>query len=105
MKPTSIAFLYFAGCPNSEPSLANLKAAIAELNLDVKLSIIEVKDPRQAAEAGFLGSPSILVDGRDLETGLPPEGSSFSCRIYEIEGRRTGRLPKDYIKARLQSLC
>ncbi|MDH7484290.1 MAG: hypothetical protein QHH01_06660 [Spirochaetales bacterium] len=104
MKPVPIAFLYFAGCPNSEPSFANLKAAIAELNLDVELSVIEVKDSRQAAEVGFLGSPSILVAGRDLETGRPPEGSSFSCRIYDIEGRRTGRLPKEYIKARLSSL-
>jgi len=100
----NITFLYFNGCPNSEPTLENLKAALDELNLDADLSIIEVKDPQQAATVGFLGSPSILVEGRDLETGQPPAGSAFSCRIYEIEGRRIGRLPKEYIKARLSSL-
>jgi len=99
-----ISFLYFKGCPNSAPSLENLKSAIADLNLDAELSIIEVKDPQQAAVAGFLGSPSILVEGRDLETGQPPTGSSFSCRIYEIEGRRTGLLPKHCITSRLKAL-
>jgi hypothetical protein len=105
MGTMNITFLYFNGCPNSEPTLENLKTALAELNFDADLSIIEVKDPQQAASLGFLGSPSILVEGRDLETGRPPAGSAFSCIIYEIEGRRTGRLPKDYIKARLQSLA
>lgn len=101
----NITFLYFDGCPNSAPTLENLKAALAELNLDAVLSVIEVKDPEQAAAVGFLGSPSILVGGRDLETAQPPVGSSFSCRIYEIDGRRTGRLSKEYIKARLSMLA
>jgi len=101
----NITFLYFNGCPNSEPTLENLKASLAELNIDAELSIIEVKDPQQAAALGFLGSPSILVEGRDLETGQPPAGSAFSCRIYEIEGRRTGRLSKEYIKVRLSMLA
>ena len=100
----NITFLYFDGCPHSEPTLENLKAVLAELNLDAQLSIIEVKDAQQAAALGFLGSPSILVEGRDLETGQPPAKSAFSCRIYEIEGRRTGRIPKEYIKARLSAL-
>lgn len=99
-----ITFLYFDGCPNSEPTLENLKTALAELNLNAELFQIDVRDPQQAASIGFLGSPSILVDGRDLETGKIPETSSYSCRIYSLEERKTGRLPIEYIKKRLQSL-
>lgn len=47
----NITFLYFDGCPHSEPTLENLKAALAELNLDAELSIIEVKDAQQAADS------------------------------------------------------
>lgn len=47
----NITFLYFDGCPNCEPTLENLKAALAELNLDAELSIIEVKDAQQAADS------------------------------------------------------
>lgn len=86
------------------PTLENLKAALKELNLSHELTQIEVKNSEQAAAVGFLGSPSILVNGHDLETGAIPETSSFSCRIYSLEGKKTGRLPTAYIKSRLQSL-
>jgi arsenate reductase len=40
-----------------------------------------VKNPDQAVEVGFRGSPTILVDGRDLEDREIGDGS-LACRVF-----------------------
>lgn len=91
-----IEFLYFEGCPSYKEALANLKAALAEAGVAEEPELVNVGSPEEAAEVGFYGSPSIRVDGEDLEgrTGDP----IYSCRIYEIDGKQTGVPGKDYIR-------
>jgi hypothetical protein len=48
----------------------------------------------------FQGSPSILVDGVDIYTGVKPEGFSYSCRVYEFDGKQTGVIPREFIRAK-----
>ena len=86
-----IEFLYFSGCPNSEPTLENLKAALSEMNIDVDLSLVDV-DP-DVFKRPFLGSPSIVVNGIDLYTLSHPDAFEFACRTFDIGGEKTGILP------------
>ncbi|MFQ5584662.1 MAG: hypothetical protein ACE5GL_09530 [Calditrichia bacterium] len=94
-----IEFLYFDGCPSWKEALANLKKVLQEEHIEAELELINVDSPEKAAEVGFFGSPSIQVDGVDMEgrTG----DFSYSCRIYEINGRSTGLPDKQYIRERL----
>jgi len=94
-----ITFQYFDGCPNAQATLDNLREVAEELGIPVDdIQLVEVPDPSQAEEHRFQGSPTILVDGRDITTGEVPEGFSYTCRIYSFGGERTGVIPRDLIR-------
>lgn len=81
-----VTLLYFEGCPNWEAADARLAALSADSDIVVERRLVET--PEEAEAAGFRGSPTILVDGRDpFATGDEPVG--LACRIYQTpEGPR-----------------
>jgi len=84
-----VEILYWDGCPSYPETLADARAALAELGLDPDLAQLREISTDEAAEAErFVGSPTIRVDGRDLfPPGDDPVG--LTCRIYR---RRDGRV-------------
>jgi hypothetical protein len=85
-----IELLWWAGCPSTERALAELRSALRELGLDgTELKVTEIKTDEDADDAGFLGSPTILIDGRDLVPAGPDDAIGLSCRVYR---RRDGRI-------------
>jgi len=77
-----IEVLVFEGCPNSGPALELAKEVATRLAPEASVVKIEVETTEKAAGLGFLGSPSIRVNGRDIEGGRTGPGS-LSCRVYE----------------------
>ena len=78
-----IEVLYFAGCPNYLPAVDRLRAVLAGEGLPVELIEIEVKDASAAKALKFLGSPTIRVNGLDIETGLRcVSEAGLACRYY-----------------------
>jgi len=80
----TIELLYFQGCAVSNELRTNLKMAIDAgdesvlPHADVDMGALDPMDDRLR-----WGSPTILVDGRDL-FDTPPAGSpGFSCRVYD----------------------
>jgi len=49
----------------------------------------EVETDDDAHAAGFVGSPTILIDGKDLVPAADGEPIGLSCRVYR---RRDGRV-------------
>ncbi len=100
-----IEFQYFDGCPNSEATLKNLKELIKEgLIQEDSLKITEVPDLESAESFNFQGSPTVLVNGRDIYTEIEPESFNYSCRVYSMNGIHTGVLTKDYLKNKILKL-
>jgi hypothetical protein len=92
-----IELLHIADCPNTEAARGLLIEALRELRLSEEISEIEVCDSAQAEALAFAGSPTIRVDGKDVETTLPSQDSyALSCRTYVIDGTRHG-FPSDEI--------
>jgi hypothetical protein len=78
--------LYFAGCPNYERTRELVETAAAELGLAPHIELVEVEDAERTAELRFLGSPTVRVDGRDVEPGADErEDFAFSCRVYRTD--------------------
>jgi len=88
MATPRVDFLYWSECPSHERALAELRAAMAELGLDPAAIELREIDSRERAEAtGFPGSPTIRIDGADVQpTEEPPQ---LTCRVYR---RRDGRV-------------
>jgi hypothetical protein len=89
MTQPHVELLFWAGCPSHPQALADLREAMAELGLDPdRIEVREVETDERAASEGFVGSPTIRVDGIDVQDpGQEPAG--LTCRIYH---RRDGRI-------------
>jgi hypothetical protein len=87
--------LTVAGCPNRDAAIALVHRVCAELGSNAEIRLIDIPDQLAAEQARFLGSPSIRVDGRDVE----PDADRCveyicSCRLYR--GRHSLRgLPEE----------
>jgi len=96
-----IEFLYFEGCPSYKQTLEYLKEVIEEENIETNLELVLVESPEDAQKVGFQGSPSIRVNGSDLEDKT--DSISFNCRLYRVEGKLTGIPSKEFIRNKLLS--
>ena len=100
-----IEFQFFNGCPNADATLQNLKALMRELDIaEHQLKISVVPDIDTAKRLSFQGSPSILVNRKDIFTGEEPTGFSYACRIYEFDGEQMGVMPIGFIKEKVANL-
>ncbi len=63
MKPYTIEFYYFEGCPSYKKALDHLNEIINEENIEADLELIRVDSPEDGQKAGFQGSPSINRQG------------------------------------------
>jgi hypothetical protein len=85
----TVTLLYFPGCPNWQTADANLRAALKEAGAAVAVQRRVVDTVEDAEQKGFLGSPTILIDGQDpfAEPGAVP---GLSCRVYRTDTGVTG---------------
>ena len=84
-----VELLFWAGCPSYPKALSDLRGALMEVGLDPDcVSVSEVKSESDAAAERFVGSPTIRIDGVDVQ---PPrdEPVGLTCRVYR---RRDGRI-------------
>jgi hypothetical protein len=85
-----IELLWWEGCPSTDRALAELRAALADVGLPgTEIRTREIRTDLDAAEAGFRGSPTILIDGVDLAGVAEDEPTGLNCRVYR---RRDGRI-------------
>ncbi len=98
-----VEFLYFSGCPNSEPTYNNLIEALKELHINIAVDKIDVETLEKAKEVNFLGSPSIYIDGVDIYTLKEPQEVNYACRTFNIDNKKSGILTKEFIKERLKN--
>lgn len=77
-----LEFQYFEGCPNHKKMNDNLIEAIKGLEDKIELNKYLVADEETAKKFSFRGSPTLLINGKDIE-GIPaPEEPALACRFY-----------------------
>ena len=78
-----IEVLYFRGCPHHRPAVDRLKTILVQEGLPAELSEIEIRDDSTAKAENFFGSPTIRVNGLDIEVQFRKTGyTGFACRRY-----------------------
>jgi hypothetical protein len=78
-----IRLRYFDGCPSWETARDRIRAVLRELGAaETSLSFERVVSPEDAERVRFVGSPTILIGGRDA---FPAPGGTvgLACRVYE----------------------
>jgi hypothetical protein len=88
-----IEFLWWAECPSWERALGLLRERVAAAGLDPDAIVItEVTSEDEARRLGFPGSPTIRVNGRDVQAPATA-ATGLSCRIYRTGDGRVSPLP------------
>jgi hypothetical protein len=78
-----IEVLYVEDCPNYLLTLDRLRTVLRDEGVEVDVLEVEVKDASAAERLGFIGSPTIRINGLDIETGARTLiGVGFACRRY-----------------------
>jgi hypothetical protein len=98
-----VSFLYYEECPSHDLALERLREVMAEEGIPNAVEIIEVETEEKAHELRFVGSPTIRIDGQDIDPPRDPR-YALTCRIYRLEDDRISPLPsKDMIRRALRS--
>ena len=97
-----IEVLYFDGCPNHEALLPRLRETLARTGVSAEIDLRRIASDEAAQRERFLGSPSVRINGRDIE----PEAEQrtdygLKCRLYRLDVGMSGVPPEEWIRAAL----
>lgn len=89
-----IEFLWWEGCPSHELALAELREAMQASGLDpAQVAVRHVGTEAAAEREGFIGSPTIRIDGTDLQPPADSERPGLTCRVYRLRDGRASPTP------------
>jgi alkanesulfonate monooxygenase SsuD/methylene tetrahydromethanopterin reductase-like flavin-dependent oxidoreductase (luciferase family) len=89
-----IELLWWDGCPSWPQTLEDLRAAVEQAGLDPDaIEMREVMTDDAAEAERFVGSPTIRIDGADLQPPGTDEPFGLSCRIYRLRDGRISPTP------------
>jgi hypothetical protein len=98
-----VSFLYYEDCPSHDLALERLRVVMAEEGISGEVEVFNVETEEQARQLRFVGSPTIRIDGQDIEPPTDPR-YALTCRAYRLEDDRISPLPsKDMIRRALRS--
>jgi hypothetical protein len=98
-----VSFLYYEDCPSYDLALERLREVMDEEGIPGVVEVVKVETEEQARKLRFVGSPTIRVDGQDID---PPDDSRYAltCRAYRLADDRISPLPsKDMIRRAVRS--
>jgi len=78
-----IELVYFGGCPSFGYSTENVREALRLEGLGEQVEMVAVTTEAEAQTQRLIGSPTVRIDGRDLEGhAAEARGYGLGCRIY-----------------------
>jgi len=99
-----VEILTFENCPNAKTARERVLQALEAEALDAAIVEVAVDTPALAHKLGFLGSPSVRVNGRDVENGTDrPDAYGLMCRMYRDGPHTIGSPPLTIIRNALRA--
>ena len=92
--PVGVELLWWRGCPSWERALQILRTEMTAVGLDPDtVEVTEIRSDTEAERRDFPGSPTIRIDGRDIQPLGPAEPRGLTCRVYRLRDGRISPLP------------
>ena len=88
-----IEVLYWEGCPSHPEALELLEQVLAAEEIDARVELREVTSQEEAEALRFPGSPTIRVDGRDVDPAGASARPALNCRIYQLPDGTVSPVP------------
>ena len=94
-----VEVLYIDGCPNHRPAVHLVTSALKERDFQGTVVEVPVTSAEQAKALAFRGSPTIRINGVDVEPEVVGSSEfSFSCRTYTEQGKLSGVPSQELIR-------
>ncbi|HLI94899.1 MAG TPA: hypothetical protein VKT72_02305 [Candidatus Baltobacteraceae bacterium] len=105
MKPIHIEILTFEDCPNATLARERVVKALEAEGLAAEIAHIDVPTIEAAQAMRFLGSPSVRVNGNDVESDAHLRSAyGLMCRTYNTGGQTEGAPSVDDIRAGMRAV-
>ena len=88
-----IELFYWEGCPSYPEAQELLEEVLRERGADQDVEVREVRTQAEAEALRFPGSPTIRVDGRDVDEAGAGARPALTCRIYYLPDGRVSPIP------------
>jgi glycine/D-amino acid oxidase-like deaminating enzyme len=88
-----IELLYWEGCPSTPEAEALLREVLRGRGVDAEIERRHIATQQEAQAARFPGSPTIRVDGRDVDPAGAEARPALTCRIYHLPDGRVSPVP------------
>ena len=86
-----IELLWFEGCPNHHAAREIAEEVLAENGLPDEIISVEVPDLETGESVRFPGSPTIRIDGIDIDPGYEDTGDyTPRCRVFMTDAGLKG---------------
>jgi hypothetical protein len=83
----TVELLHTAACPNATAYLPRLRRLLATAGVSEPVRMRMIEDAGQAQRERFLGSPTIRVNGHDVDPGAAQRADyGMCCRLYDTPG-------------------
>ena len=93
-----VELLYFDDCPSYERLLPNLRELVAEHANAAQVELLRVDSDLAAERERFLGSPTVRVDGEDVDPSASGRSDfGMKCRLYRVGGDYSATPPDEWI--------
>jgi hypothetical protein len=89
----SIDFFYYEDCPSHEQALERLRQVLDEEQVQADIRVTQVQTDEQAQALQFVGSPTIRIDGQDIDPPHAAAQYALTCRAYRWQDGRISPLP------------
>jgi hypothetical protein len=94
----TVELLYLDGCPGHERLLERFPNLLEHAGIPTQVTLRKITDAEHAQRERFLGSPSVRVDGRDVDPGAKHRADyGLKCRLYQTAGGLSGLPPDEWI--------
>lgn len=94
-----IAILSFDGCPSQKSALNLVRRLVREHGVKATIRAVDVPDGKAAIKYHFFGSPTIQVNGVDVEPSMRNvKEYGLACRLYMNKGTMRGMPPAEMVE-------
>jgi hypothetical protein len=95
----TVEVLYFDGCSSHEALLPRLRRLLDEAGFASEIHLRRVDSPEGADRERFLGSPTVRIDGSDVDPAAAERTDyGLKCRLYPTGDGLRGMPPDDWIR-------
>lgn len=88
-----VELLFWDGCPSYPEARSLLDEVLTTRRIEADVELVEVRTQQEAEELRFPGSPTIRVDGRDVDETGAGSRPALNCRIYRLPDGKVSPVP------------